>query len=103
MLSSEAKNAKLREQDIKIRAMLEAKRNEDAALAVAQWETMLPVKSLAADRRRQQQANIRESEIMSRQISEIRRQKLAALFAADEQYYQEELQSRNLAFRKQRL
>lgn len=64
---------------------------------------MLPVKSLAADRRRQQQANIRESEIMSRQISEIRRQKLAALFAADEQYYQEELQSRNLAFRKQRL
>lgn len=64
---------------------------------------MLPVKSLAAERRRQAQANLRESEIMSKQISEVRRQRLAALFAADEQYYQDELQSRNLAFRKQRL
>lgn len=64
---------------------------------------MLPVKSLAADRKRQLQANIRETEIMSRQVAEVRKQRLAALFASDEQYYQEELQSRNLAFRKQRL
>lgn len=64
---------------------------------------MLPVKSLAADRKRQAQANIRESEIMSRQISEVRRQRLAALFASDEQYYQQELQGKNLSFRKQRL
>jgi hypothetical protein len=64
---------------------------------------MLPVKALAADRRRQAQANVRESEIMSRQINEVRKQRLSALFAADEERYEEELRSRNLAFRKQRL
>jgi hypothetical protein len=64
---------------------------------------MLPVKALAADRRRQAQANMRESEIMSRQINEVRRQRLAALYAADDERYEDELRSRNLAFRKQRL
>jgi hypothetical protein len=64
---------------------------------------MLPVKALAADRRRQAQAQVRESEIMSRQINEVRKQRLSALFAADEERYEEELRSRNLAFRKQRV
>lgn len=64
---------------------------------------MLPVKALAADRRRQAQAQVRETEIMSRQINEVRKQRLSALFAADEERYEDELRSRNLAFRKQRV
>lgn len=64
---------------------------------------MLPIKALAADKRRQAQANVRESEIASRQINEVRKQRLAALYASDEEKYDEELRSRNLSFRKQRL
>lgn len=64
---------------------------------------MLPVKALAAEKRRQAQANMRESEIISRQINEVRKQRLAALYAADDEKYEEELRMRNLTFRKQRL
>jgi hypothetical protein len=64
---------------------------------------MLPVKSLAAEKKRQAAAVARESKMMSKQIDQTRRERLIDLFAADDELYEEELLERGLAFRKQRL
>ena len=45
---------------------------------------------------------VREQKVIGREISEIRRERLAALFAADEKKYEEELYERDLTFRKER-
>eukprot|EP00602_Paraphysomonas_sp_CaronLab_P003937 CAMPEP_0185017732 /NCGR_PEP_ID=MMETSP1103-20130426/648_1 /TAXON_ID=36769 /ORGANISM="Paraphysomonas bandaiensis, Strain Caron Lab Isolate" /LENGTH=103 /DNA_ID=CAMNT_0027547293 /DNA_START=89 /DNA_END=403 /DNA_ORIENTATION=+ len=102
MTSPEQRNAKLREMDIKIRLLLEAKKNEDDALAVAAWESQLPIKSLAAEKKRQAAAMQRQTKLLTDQVNQVRKQRMAALFAADDDIYEEELRERNLAFRKQR-
>lgn len=64
---------------------------------------MLPMKSLAAEKKRQAAAVARESKLLSKQIDQTRRERLIELFAADDEIYEEELLERGLSFRKQRL
>ena len=64
---------------------------------------MLPVKAMAAEKKRQAASIARESKVMSRQITEARREQLIELFAADDEMYEDELIDRGLSFRKQRV
>ena len=64
---------------------------------------MLPVKAMAAEKKRQTASLARESKVMSRQITEARREQLIELFTADDEMYEDELIDRGLAFRKQRV
>ena len=68
----------------------------------AKWESNLPVKAMAADRKRQATAMLREQRFASKEICEARRKKLAELYAQDDRNYENELYERDLTFRKER-
>jgi hypothetical protein len=72
------------------------------AAVQARWESNLPVKALAADRKRQAAAQLREQRMQSREINEIRRSKLVQLYAEDDRKYEQELFEKDLTFRKER-
>jgi hypothetical protein len=60
------------------------------------------VKSLAADRKRQAAAILREQKASSKEINDIRRAKLVALYAEDDRQFEEDLFAMDLTFRKER-
>lgn len=101
-MSLSGETTRLREQDVKIRLLLEHKKEENTVIAIARWESNLPVKSLAADRKRQAEANLRNQKAASREINDIRRRKLVELYAEDDRKHEEELFKMDLTFRKER-
>jgi hypothetical protein len=63
---------------------------------------MLPLKADTADKKRRAEAARKEAKCIGDTINQIRREKLIALYAADEEKYESELRSMSLAFRKER-
>jgi hypothetical protein len=57
---------------------------------------------MAADRKRQAAALLREQKTISKEISNMRRAKLVALYAEDDRKFEEELFEKDLTFRKER-
>ena len=73
-----------------------------SALAVATWERKLGQKDVAAERKRREDVLARNRQLTNDTASATRRQRLKALYQADNEMYEEELQTMGLTFRKER-
>ena len=86
--------------DIKLRLMDEAVAHQNAALAVARWENALGVKDVVADRKRSVEVVASDAVLQNKSLKQVRKQKIEALYKAEELAYEEELAMRGLAFRR---
>ena len=86
--------------DIKLRLMDESVSRQNVHLAVARWENALGIKDVEADRKRSDESFHSDAMLQNKNLKRTRKQKLEALFKAEELQYEEELSMQGLAFRR---
>ena len=89
--------------DIKIRHMNEHAKHQADALSVAKWELGLTAKEHKAEQKRIEEQMARDSAVVKVISTANRRQRLEELYRNDELKYEEELNMRGLAFRRERI
>jgi hypothetical protein len=89
--------------DIKVRQLNEHAKNQADALSVARWELGLTAKEVKADKKRLEEQMARDSTAVKVISTQTRREKLERLYKDDELRYEEELNMRGLAFRRERI
>lgn len=89
--------------DIKVRQLNEHAKNQADALSVAKWELALTAKEQAANKQRLEKQMARDSEVVKVISTASRRERLEQLYKQDELNYEEELNMRGLAFRRERI
>jgi len=86
--------------DIKIRLMNDAVKQQNLYLSYAVWENALATKDVKAAQKRSAAIGNEDSKLTNKSVHSIRKQKLEALFYADELKYEQELAQMGLAYRR---
>ena len=102
-LNPEEKLQQALERDVKIRHLVEHAKHQADATAVAKWEAALTAKDEKASKNRLEKQIRTDSQVVKIITTNSRREKLQRLFHEDELMYEEELNARGLAFRRDRL
>lgn len=89
--------------DLKLRGLEEHTKHQAVALEVARWENTLNQKDERATRKRREEQILEDSKVSRVTNTLYRRQRLEELYQMDELRYEEELNARGLAFRRERL
>lgn len=89
--------------DIKVRQLNEHAKNQADALSVAKWELALTAKDETVAKKRLEEQMARDSAVVKVINTASRRAKLEKLYKEDELRYEEELNLRGLAFRRERI
>jgi uncharacterized secreted protein with C-terminal beta-propeller domain len=89
--------------DIKVRQLNEHAKSQADALSVAKWELALSAKEAKVAKQRLQDQMAKDSAVVKVITTASRREKLEKLFRDDELKYEEELNMRGLAFRRERI
>ena len=86
--------------DIKIRLMNDAVRQQNLYLSYAVWENALATKDVVSAQKRAAKVSGEDSKLTNKSVHAIRKEKLEALYMADEIKYEEELARLGLAYRR---
>lgn len=89
--------------DIKVRQLNEHAKNQADALSVAKWELALTAKEQKFAKQRLEEQMAKDSAAVKVISLASRRQRLEQLYKDDELKYEEELNMRGLAFRRERI
>ena len=102
-MNPEAKLQQSVARDIKVRQLNEHAKHQADALSVAKWELNLTAKDEIVTKKRKEEQLAKDSEVVKVINTASRRKKLEKLFHDDELKYEEELNMRGLAFRRERI
>mmetsp|Transcript_10140 Transcript_10140/g.10978 ORF Transcript_10140/g.10978 Transcript_10140/m.10978 type:complete len:110 (+) Transcript_10140:38-367(+) len=89
--------------DIKLRYLEEHSKRQAEAVAAAKWEVKLLEKDEIGNRKRTEEQITVDSKIVKVTNTAYRRQQLQQLYRSDELRYEQELESRGLAFKHERI
>lgn len=89
--------------DLKLRYLEEHARRQADCLAAAKWEISFSEKEERANKKRMDGQILADSQVAKINNTTMRRQRLEALYQDDELRFEDELRSRGLAFRRDRL
>lgn len=89
--------------DIKLAYLVEHAKHQADAMAVAKWEMQLMHKDEISNRKRNESAIASDSQIVKITTTKSRRARMEELYYHDELQYEEELNMRGLAYRRDRV
>jgi hypothetical protein len=89
--------------DLKLRHLEEHAKRQAEAISAAKWESTLQAKDELSNKKRMESRIIEDSKIAKISNTAIRRQRLEELYHFDELQYEQELNAKGLAFRRERL
>jgi hypothetical protein len=89
--------------DIKVRQLNEHAKHQADALSVAKWELALTQKDAKAKKKQVEEQIAKDSEVVKIITTASRRKRLEELYRSDELMFEEELNMRGLAFRRDRV
>lgn len=89
--------------DIKLRSLEEHTKHQAEAMAAARWEAALVRKDEVANRKRVEEQIIYDSRVAKINNTALRKQRLEMLYRHDEMRFEEELNARGLAFRREKI
>ncbi len=89
--------------DIKLRSLEEHTKHQAEAMAAARWEAALVQKDDKASRKRVEEQIIYDSQVAKINNTVLRKQRLEMLYRTDELRFEDELNARGLAFRREKL
>jgi hypothetical protein len=88
--------------DIKLRMLEEHTKHQAEAMGAARWEAALVQKDEKANRKRIEDQIVYDSQVAKINNTSLRKQRLELLYRTDELRYEEELNARGLAFRREK-
>ena len=86
-----------------MRLMDDYVRERDLTLSIAKWEINMGKKDSFHQRKRQEEAHMEGTLMTNKLAKELRIEKLKELYKTEELMYEEELTTRGLRFRKERV
>jgi len=89
--------------DIRVRQLNEHAKHQADALSVAKWELALTAKDAIVTKKRLEEQIAKDSAVVKVITTASRRKRLEELYNSDELKYEEELNMRGLAFRRDRV
>ncbi len=89
--------------DIKLRSLEEHTKHQAEAMAAARWEAALVQKDDKASRKRVEEQIIYDSQVAKINNTVLRKQRLEMLYRTDELRFEDELNARGLAFRREKI